>query len=59
MNTAAVSYLFDSDSSSSSTQCRTGVAVPLCKWVMQPMLAETIVSGFISPRLASLRSRSW
>lgn len=52
-------YLFSSASSSTSTQCRTGVAVPLCKCVMQPILAETITSGCIWSRLASLRSRSW
>ena len=45
--------------SSNSTQCFTGVCVPLCKWVMQPMLAETMTSGFISFRFPSLRSRSW
>ncbi len=52
-----------SASSSTSTQCRTGVPVPLCRWVMQPMLAERIMSGGCSPKASfstpSLRSRSW
>jgi hypothetical protein len=47
-----------SAASSTSTQWRTGVAVPLCKCVMQPMFAETMVSGFISDKFSSLRSRS-
>ena len=34
-----------SASSSASTQCLTGSVVPLCKWPMQPMLAETIAAG--------------
>ena len=47
-----------SASSRTSIQCRTGVAVPLCRCWMQPMLAETIASGASSSRWASLRSRS-
>ena len=47
-----------SASSSTSTQWRTGVAVPLCRCWMQPMLAETMVAGASSSRFASLRSRS-
>ena len=47
-----------SASSTTSIQCRTGVAVPLCRCVMQPMLAETMVSGASSSRWPSLRSRS-
>src|SRR3954453_17064718 len=41
--------------SSTSTQCRTGVSLPLCRCVMHPMLADTITVGwswFIWPRLA-------
>ena len=55
----AQQLLFNSASSSTSTQCRTGVAVPLCRCVMQPMLAEMIACGCSSPRWPSLRSRSW
>ncbi len=44
-------------SSSTSTQCRTGVAVPLCRCVMQPMLALAITAGRSSSRWPSLRSR--
>lgn len=40
------------------TQWRTGVSVPLCKWVMQPMLAEVITVGSNAPKWLSLRSRS-
>ena len=47
-----------SASSNNSTQWRTGVSVPLCKWVMQPMLADTISCGASSARCPSLRSRS-
>ncbi len=45
-------------SSSASTQCLTGVAVPLCRCWMQPTLAETMALGCNSARLTSLRSRS-
>jgi len=45
-------------SSSTSTQCLTGVAVPLCRWVMQPMLALTMTSGCSASRCPTLRSRS-
>ena len=47
-----------SASSSASTQCLTGVAVPLCKWLMQPTLAETMAVGCNSARFISLRSRN-
>ena len=43
--------------SSTSTQCLTGVPVPLCRWVMQPMLADTMVCGCSACRWPSLRSR--
>ena len=48
-----------SASSSTSTQCFTGVVVPVCRCWMQPMLAETMVCASSGARLASLRSRSW
>jgi hypothetical protein len=35
-----------SAASNTSIQCLTGVRVPLCKWVMQPMLALMMVSLF-------------
>ncbi len=47
-----------SASSSTSIQWRTGVAVPPCRCWMQPMLAETIVSGASAASCVSLRSRS-
>ena len=43
-----------SASSSTSTQCRTGVAVPLCRCWMQPMLAETMACGLQRRQLAEL-----
>ncbi len=48
-------------SSTSSIQCRTGVAVPDCKCEMQPMLADTMAhgSGCAAASAASLRSRNW
>ena len=46
-----------SASSSTSIQCRTGVAVPLCRCWMQPMFAETIAAGSSASRWPSLRSR--
>jgi hypothetical protein len=36
--------------SRTSIQCFTGAAVPLCKCVMQPMLAEMIARGASSPK---------
>ena len=48
-----------SASSSTSTQCLTGVVVPVCRCWMQPMLAETMVCASSGAKLASLRSRSW
>lgn len=47
-----------SASSSTSIQCRTGVAVPVCRCWMQPMLADTMVSSALGARWPSLRSRS-
>ncbi len=35
-----------SAASNTSIQCLTGVRVPLCRWVMQPMLALMMVSLF-------------
>ena len=43
-----------SASSSTSTQCRTGVAVPLCRCWMQPMLAETMACGLQRLQLRQL-----
>ena len=40
----------DKAASSTSTQWRTGVAVPLCKWVMQPMLALMMTSPPVGAR---------
>ena len=60
----AGSSYFCSNSSTSSIQCVTGVSVPACRCVMQPMLAETIragrvpSTGYFSCRWPSLRSRS-
>ena len=49
-------------SSSTSTQCRTGMLVPACRWLMQPMLAERMAAGGLSSVKASpgpsLRLRS-
>ena len=45
--------------SSTSTQWRTGVSVPLCKWVMQPILALQMPRGCSACRLPSLRSRNY
>ena len=45
--------------SSTSTQCCTGVLVPLCRWVIQPILADTITSLFTAAKWPSLRSRNW
>ena len=45
--------------SSTSTQCRTGVAVPVCRCWMQPMFADTMTCASIGARFASLRSRNW
>jgi predicted signal transduction protein with EAL and GGDEF domain len=36
--------------SRTSTQWRTGTSVPLCRCVMQPMLADTMVSGASSDK---------
>ncbi len=47
-----------SASSSTCTQWRTGVSVPLCRCVMQPMLAEVMTVGSSACRWPSLRSRS-
>jgi len=44
--------------SSHSIQCRTGVSVPDCRWVRQPMLADRIMSGAGADRWPSLRSRN-
>ena len=49
---------YASASSTTCTQCFTGVWVPLCKCVMQPMLAEVMTLGASACRLSSLRSRS-
>jgi len=46
-------------SSSTSTQCFTGVAVPLCRCWMQPTLALMMVCACRGARLPSLRSRNW
>ena len=43
-----------SASSSTSTQCRTGVVVPVCRCWMQPMLAETMVCGCSAARSREL-----
>lgn len=48
---------YESASSTTSTQCLTGIWVPLCKCWMQPMLADTIACTFKGSRLPSLRSR--
>jgi hypothetical protein len=47
-----------SRSSMISTQCRTGVALPLCRWVWQPILAVTMTVGVPADSAASLLSRS-
>lgn len=54
----AVYVCFSSAPSSTCTQWRTGVAVPLCRCVMQPMLAEVMTVGSSACRFPSLRSRS-
>lgn len=41
-----------------SIQCLTGVAVPDCKWVMQPMLADTISSDCVACKFLILSSRN-
>ena len=46
-------------SSSTSTQCITGVAVPVCRCWIHPILALTMACGANAARWPSLRSRNW
>ena len=43
-----------SASSTTSTQCRTGTRLPLCRCGMQPTLAETMVSGSSASQMGEL-----
>ena len=48
----------DTASSTHSIQCRTGVAVPLRRCAIHPILAESTTSGRLSRRLSSFCARN-
>ena len=55
---AAATTGYPSASSSTSTQCFTGVVVPLCRCWMQPILAETMTCASSGSSCASFLSRN-
>ena len=56
---ASINIRYPRASSSTSTQCLTGMVVPVCKCPMQPMLAEMTALGSKADKCLSLRSRNW